>query len=61
MSKILNDANEKVVEKIKAARPYLIDVKPAGDVIPALKEKKLLLHAGPPIAYADMTGPMLFG
>ena len=58
MSKILNDANEKVVEKIKAARPYLIDVKPAGEAIPALNERKLLLHAGPPIAYADMTGPM---
>jgi len=58
MSKKLDEANAKVIEKIKAARPNLIDVAPAGSVIPALSGKRALLHAGPPIAYADMTGPM---
>lgn len=51
-------ANEKVIELIKSARPFWQDVVPAGEAIPELKEKKMLLHAGPPIAYADMTGPM---
>lgn len=58
MSNILTDANQKVVDKIKAARPYLISVKPAAEVIPAFANRKLLLHAGPPIEYGDMTGPM---
>lgn len=58
MSKILDDANQKVAEKIKAARPHLLDVVRAGSVIPALAGKKALLHAGPPIEYKDMTGPM---
>ncbi|WP_434778258.1 DUF1116 domain-containing protein [Neisseria sp. Ec49-e6-T10] len=51
-------ANEKVIEMIKSARPFWQDVVPAGEAIPELREKKILLHAGPPIAYADMTGPM---
>lgn len=58
MSISLNQANRAVIEKITAARPYLIDVRPAGSVIPALSERKLLLHAGPPIRFAEMTGPM---
>ncbi|MEN3929924.1 DUF1116 domain-containing protein [Microvirga sp. W0021] len=58
MSNFLKEANEKVVEKIKAARPYLIDVKPAAEVISAFAGRKLLLHAGPPIKYEEMTGPM---
>lgn len=57
MSNNLKEANEKVIEKIKAARPYLIAVKPAAKVIPAFTDRKLLLHAGPPIQYGDMTGP----
>jgi len=57
MSNNLKEANEKVIEKIKAARPYLIAVKPAAEVIPAFADRKLLLHAGPPIQYGDMTGP----
>lgn len=58
MSNFLKEANDKVVEKIKAARPYLIDVRPAAEVIPAFAGRKLLLHAGPPIKYEEMTGPM---
>lgn len=55
----INQENHKVTEKIKNAQPFLIDVVPAKTVIPELNErKKTLLHAGPPIQYADMTGPM---
>src|SRR5690606_23443186 len=49
--------NEKVIGRFKDAQPFLVDVVPAHTVIPELKEK-VLLHAGPPIAYEDMTGPM---
>lgn len=54
----INEANAAVVAEIRKARPRLVDVKPAREVIPALREGRTLLHAGPPIGWADMTGPM---
>ena len=42
---------------MKNSAPYLIDVVPAYTVIPEINGK-VLLHAGPPIQYDEMTGPM---
>lgn len=53
----INEANQAVIKKIIEGAPFLIDVVPAKSVIPALEER-VLLHAGPPIAWKDMTGPM---
>lgn len=53
----LEKENNLVVEAMKNAAPYLIDVVPAYTVIPEINGK-VLLHAGPPITYAEMTGPM---
>jgi hypothetical protein len=39
------------------ARPILRSVAPAGDVIPGMKDN-LFLHAGPPIEWARMSGPL---
>jgi succinyl-CoA synthetase alpha subunit len=50
-------ANNEVIDKMKNSQPFLIDVVPAKSVIEILKDK-VLLHAGPPIEYKDMTGPM---
>jgi hypothetical protein len=50
-------ANKIAVERMLAAHPVLVDVQPARDVIPALQESKLL-HAGPPINWERMCGPM---
>ena len=50
-------ANKIAVERMLAAHPVLVDVQPARDVIPALQERKLL-HAGPPINWERMCGPM---
>ena len=58
MYSTINDANNAVIEKIKNARPFWVDVTLAGDVIPWLKEGMHLLHAGPHIEWNDMTGPM---
>ncbi|MBE0612495.1 MAG: DUF1116 domain-containing protein [Burkholderiales bacterium] len=58
MYETLNQANAAVIAEIKRARPRLLDVKPAKECIPALNEGYALLHAGPPIAWPDMTGPM---
>ncbi len=61
MSKFLyntiKEANEAVIERIIKSNPMLIGVKPGKDLIPELKEH-VLLHAGPPIEYKNMTEPM---
>ena len=53
----INQANEKAVQKIKSAEARLIGVKKAFDVIPNMN-KNTILHAGPPIEYHKMAGPM---
>ena len=58
MYKTLNEANAAVIAELKKARPHLVDVKPAETCIPALHDGMTLLHAGPPIDWPDMTGPM---
>ncbi len=58
MYKTLNEANAAVIAELKKARPHLVDVKPAEACIPALHNGMTLLHAGPPIDWPDMTGPM---
>ncbi|WPJ90644.1 acyl-CoA synthetase FdrA [Facklamia hominis] len=52
--------NKEVAKKLKDAQPFLMDVVPAKSVIPQLNDpsKKTLLHAGPPIQWEEMTGPM---
>ncbi|KIX91864.1 hypothetical protein TP70_00080 [Staphylococcus microti] len=55
--KTIDEANQAVVEKVIAASPFLTDVVPAYEVIPELQEH-VLLHAGPPMTYEDMTDPM---
>ena len=49
--------NKKCLEKILNGAPVLIDLKPAIDVIPGMK-KNMILHAGPPITWDRMCGPM---
>src|SRR5215212_7166107 len=50
-------ANARVVDGLIGARPYLVDVRPARDMVPVLRDR-VLLHAGPPLGWAEMTGPM---
>ncbi|MBS0338724.1 MAG: DUF1116 domain-containing protein [Proteobacteria bacterium] len=50
-------ANAEALKRMLAANPVLVDVQPAGQVIKGLGEK-VLLHAGPPITWERMCGPM---
>src|SRR5262245_41859100 len=50
-------ANSRVIDGLIGARPHLVDVRPARELVPALRDR-VLLHAGPPLAWAEMTGPM---
>lgn len=51
-------ANAAVIEQIRHARPHWLDVKPASSLISVLNQGKTLLHAGPPMRWQEMTGPM---
>ena len=51
-------ANAEVFRRILAARPMLVDVRPARDAIPTLAAGRTLLHAGPPIEWDRMCGPV---
>ncbi|MEK6223110.1 MAG: DUF1116 domain-containing protein, partial [Chloroflexota bacterium] len=53
----IEKANQTVVDNMMSARPILKGVAFAKDVIPGMKEN-LLLHAGPPIEWPQMSGPM---
>jgi len=50
-------ANAEGLRRMLAAEPVLVDVIPAGQAMPALRER-VLLHAGPPVAWVRMCGPM---
>ena len=51
-------ANREAVQRILSGEPVLIDVMPAVEAIPALGEGQAILHAGPPIEWERMCGPM---
>src|SRR5262245_58410852 len=51
-------ANKEAVRRMLSAEPILIDVVPAHEAMPALSEGRTILHAGPPIEWARMCGPM---
>src|SRR5215470_12757881 len=50
-------ANARAIERILAARPLLVGMGRAADLLPGLGPRHLL-HAGPPIAWGRMCGPM---
>jgi hypothetical protein len=53
----IESANKEAVTRILNAKPYLVGMGKALDVIPGMK-KNLLLHAGPPVTWIKMCGPM---
>jgi hypothetical protein len=57
MSIDIEQANATAVNRLMEARPMLKGVAAARDVIPGMKNN-LLLHAGPPIEWARMSGPL---
>lgn len=53
----IDKANQTAVEKMMSARPMLTAVATARDVVPDMRDN-LLMHAGPPIEWERMSGPM---
>lgn len=53
----IDQANTVATTRMMEARPVLVGLGTARDVIPGMHEN-LLLHAGPPITWARMSGPL---
>ncbi len=50
-------ANDEAVERIESAQPHLVGVGTARDLLPDIGDRTIL-HAGPPIEWNDMSGPL---
>lgn len=55
--KHIEDANAESLNRMFSADPVLVDIVPATEAIPGLKDK-MILHAGPPVDWENMCGPM---
>ena len=55
--KQIEQANNCALERLLSATPVLVDVVPAQEIITNLKDR-MILHAGPPIEWDRMCGPM---
>ncbi len=53
----IEKANQETVDIIDRAQPVLVDMKYARDVLEGL-DKYTILHAGPPLKWEEMSGPM---
>jgi len=54
---VIDRANAEAIARVMAATPVITGVARAGDVIPGMRDD-LLLHAGPPIGWEQMSGPV---
>lgn len=57
MQELIKKANQEALEKLQSAQPTLVGLGVAIDDIPNM-DKKTILHAGPPIEWKDMSGPL---
>jgi hypothetical protein len=53
----IEEANKKALEIIQGAQPTLVGMGIAKDVVPGM-HKHLVMHAGPPITWDRMSGPL---
>ncbi|MCW9732952.1 DUF1116 domain-containing protein [Avibacterium sp. 20-15] len=54
----IEQANQIALSRYLTSQPALVDVVPAYKAIPQLMNQKRILHAGPPIQWQEMCGPM---
>ena len=53
----IQSANKEALSRILSAQPTLVGIGIAGEVVPGMT-KKTILHAGPPITWDKMSGPL---
>src|SRR4051812_38057620 len=54
----IDQANAEPLRRTLAADPVLVGVRRAGELIPELDADRLILHAGPPLTWERMCGPL---
>lgn len=57
-NKFVQEANKEAVNRILESVPFLVDMDQAKNVVPNFTGKQIL-HAGPPIKFENIPGPML--
>lgn len=57
IEQMIDKANEKVIEIIQNGQPEIVGIGTAGQLIPGMT-KNTILHAGPPIKWENMSGPL---
>ena len=55
LKKKIEAANEEALKRMNAGDPVLVDIAPAGEVIPGLQDR-MITHSGPPIDWPRMCG-----
>jgi hypothetical protein len=55
MAPMIDEANGRAVDRMCAAEPVLVDVRPALDVVPGMT-RETILTSGPPLAWGDYAG-----
>jgi hypothetical protein len=53
----IDRANDTALQRVLEARQVLVDVRPAGEVIPGM-QRDMVLHAGPPIEWDRLSAPV---
>jgi len=53
----IEKANREAASRMLGSKPVLVDISTAGEAVPGM-EKKMILHAGPPVSWQRMCGPM---
>ncbi len=51
----IDQANEETAQRMIQGEPVLVDIAPAGEVVPGL-EDRMIIHSGPPIEWSRMCG-----
>lgn len=57
MKAIIEEANREAASRIIGAKPTLVGISTAGEALPGMK-RNMILHAGPPVVWERMCGPM---
>lgn len=56
--RVIAAANKLAIDKIRTGEAKLTALRPASEVIEGLGQRKIILHAGPPVLFKDMCGTM---
>ncbi|MBM7561694.1 YlbE family protein [Fusibacter tunisiensis] len=57
MQELIRKANQEAMNRLQKAQPTIVGLGIAGETLPGMT-KKTIFHAGPPVTWNNMTGPL---